>query len=482
MKVFVGYPPLRGKGTPTLGQNRQFQWFHHPSFIYPLVPASAATLLANAGYAVAWKDAIAEGLSWEAFAEYLSEQKPDLIALETKTPVVRQHWEQTRLLKKLLPRSRIVLMGDHVTALPDETMRLSEADYALLGGDYDFSLLRLAEHLSRGAPLGPGFLHRESGSVETTGPFDLSGDLDSLPLIDRDLTRWNLYGELLYKRTPFTYTMAGRDCPHGRCTFCAWTVLYPKFRVRSPRNLVSEIRLLVERYGVREVFDDTGSFPAGGWLEEFCRLMTAERLHERVLFSANFRFEHLDPRRAEMMKRAGFRLLKLGLESANDSTLERLDKKLTRRQIIEGCEAAKAARLEVHLTVMLGYPWESLADIQRTIRLVRTLMREGLADMLQSTVIVPYPGTRLYREALDHGWFRVPPDAYERFDMTEPVLATPGVPPERLMRLCRQVYESFFEPRYLLRRMLSLGNIDELRFVGRGLGALAGHLRDFSRS
>ena len=49
MKIFISYPPLEGKGTPLLGQNRQFQWFHNPSFIYPMVAASAATLLASRG-------------------------------------------------------------------------------------------------------------------------------------------------------------------------------------------------------------------------------------------------------------------------------------------------------------------------------------------------------------------------------------------------------------------------------------------------
>jgi len=59
MKIFVSFPPLEGKGTPMLGQNRQFQWFHNPSFIYPMVPASAATLLKEKGHEVFWDDGIA---------------------------------------------------------------------------------------------------------------------------------------------------------------------------------------------------------------------------------------------------------------------------------------------------------------------------------------------------------------------------------------------------------------------------------------
>ena len=60
MKISISYPPLSGvNGTPMISQNRQYQVFSAPTFIYPVVPAYAATLLANAGYDVVWDDGIA---------------------------------------------------------------------------------------------------------------------------------------------------------------------------------------------------------------------------------------------------------------------------------------------------------------------------------------------------------------------------------------------------------------------------------------
>src|SRR5450756_1274035 len=93
MKVAVSYPPLGDSRYPTLGQNRQFQWFHNPSFIYPMVPAWAATMLKEMGHDVIWNDAIA--MRWKAndFWEFIAKERPDLIVLETKTPVVKKHWE-----------------------------------------------------------------------------------------------------------------------------------------------------------------------------------------------------------------------------------------------------------------------------------------------------------------------------------------------------------------------------------------------------
>ena len=68
MRVLVAYPPMESaKGSPMLTQNRQFQWFNEPSYLYPCVPASAATLLQSKGHNVRWVDCIAEHRDAEQF-------------------------------------------------------------------------------------------------------------------------------------------------------------------------------------------------------------------------------------------------------------------------------------------------------------------------------------------------------------------------------------------------------------------------------
>ena len=92
MKIAITYPPFKDqKRTPLLSQNRQFQWFHHPTFIYPVVPAQAATLLKKAGYEIVWLDGIAEGWSYDQWLKELRKASPDLIVMETKTPVIKRH-------------------------------------------------------------------------------------------------------------------------------------------------------------------------------------------------------------------------------------------------------------------------------------------------------------------------------------------------------------------------------------------------------
>lgn len=486
MEVMIAYPPIEGvRGTPMLGQNRQYQVFHNPSYIYPMVPASAATLLKENGCEVMWLDGIAQRLTYRDFLRKFCDAHPDVVAIETKTPVVQYHWGVIEELKCLYPDTKVVLMGDHVTYFPEESLHKSKADYVITGGDYDFALNDISRHLngqiSIDEALG-GIWYREGLEVKNTGNFDLKGDLDRLPFIDRDLTKWRLYGEKFYKRPPFTYTMAGRDCQWAKCSFCSWTALYPKFRRRSVENVLDEIGHLIENYGVREIFDDTGTFPAGEWLSEFCQGMIARGYNKRVLFSCNFRFDFLKRDLARLMKKAGFRLLKLGLESANDQTLQLLSKGTTAEDIIWGCRIAKDAGLEVHLTIMVGYPWETRQDAERTYRLARRLMTGGFADMLQATMVVPYPGTGLYEEALRNNWFRFRPQEYERYDMQEPLLETPDMAPEEVVRLCDKIYRIFLSPRFFMRYVKKIKSPEDIAFIGRGAKAVLGHILDFLRA
>jgi len=482
MKVMIAFPPLLyAKGIAQVTQNRQFQWFSRPTFIFPMIPASAATLLDKNDFEIRFLDAIAQGWSYKQFLDFVQKENPNLIAVETKTPIIRQHWEMVDHLKKSFPEMQIALMGDHVTALPEESMKMSATDFVLTGGDFDASLLQLCEHLEYGGKKPSGLWYRDGADIRNTGSFAALKNLDALPFIDRELTKFHLYFENWYKRKPFAYMMAGRDCPWARCTFCAWTVLFPKFRCRSPERHLDEVEYLVRKHRVREVFDDTGTFPPGKWLERFCEGMVERGFNEEVLFSCNFRYDYINRESCKLMKKAGFRLLKMGLESANQTTLDKINKNLKVQQIIDGSKAAKEAGLEVHLTMMVGFPWETREEASRTLALARELMEAGLADVLQSTVVVPYPGTELHRQAIDFDWFRIDPHDYERYDMTEPVLETRDMTPAEVLRLCDEIYRVYLSPKYILHRFLkSMLSKDDFVLNIRGVKAAVGHVKDFA--
>jgi len=477
----ITYPPLKGKGSPMLTQNRQFQWFTEPSYLYPCVPASAATLLESMGHEVVWNDCIAEGRDRATWERLVRDAQPQVVAMETKSPVVRQHWELAARVKELAPGCRVVLFGDHVAGNPIETLERSVVDYALTGGDYDFSLASLVDHLEKGTELDGGFWFREEdGDIANTGPYRQSRKLEELPFMDRDLTNAHLYFEKWKKRLPFMWTMAGRDCPYGKCTFCSWTVTYPQFSVVSPEHLCDEMELLISRYGAREIFDDTGALPTGNWLVRLCEEMVRRRINESILFDCNFRFDYFTPKNVQLMKKAGFRKLILGIESASERTLDILDKDLTREVIVEGCKMATMAGLQPHLTLMVGYPWETQEDAYKTLDLARELMHKGWAHHLQATVVMPYPGTPLFELCQRNGWIRFGPEEYERYDMTEPVCALTDMDAEQVVQLAGQFYKLYLHPRFLAKQLAELRSPEDLDYAMRGVRAIWGHVKDFA--
>ena len=492
MKIIFSYPPLdTAKGFPTLGQNRQFQYFTEPTLIYPVIPATAATMLRDAGHEVLWNDCVAEGINRDGYFRLLKEEKPDLIVFETKTPVVKEHWQLIDEIKRLpLTANRLpltVLLGDHVTALPEESMRNSKVDFILTGGDYDFLLKNLCDNLDRKNPHSPfpiphslekGIWYRENDQIKNTGPFTLNHNLDQAPFIDRELTKWELYAfkNGNYRRTPGTYIMSGRDCWWGKCTFCSWPQLYPKFRVRSVDNVLDEIGVLIEKYPIREIMDDTGTFPRGEWLRNFCRGVIKRGFNKKIGFDCNFRFGAATSEDYRLMKEAGFRFLLFGLESGNQATLDRLNKNMKIETIIESCRLARKAGLYPHITIMFGYPWESLEEARKTYELGRWLLRKGYAYTMQATVVVPYPGTLLYQECRDQNWLLT--NEWADFDMKNPVMKTP-FPAEELMKLVQKMYSIAFDPLFLAHKVMSIRDLSDIQFFLRAGKKVIGHIKDF---
>ena len=458
-RVAIAYPPLEcEKGVALLTQNRQFQWFSRPTYIFPVVPATAATMLKKAGHDVLFLDGIAAQLTSEEFDRRLADFQPDYVVVETKTPVVKRHWKWIAA-----HGYKVIMVGDHVTALPQESIGKPGVWAVIPGGDWDYGL----------CDFFAGDCH---GGVY---PFALRDSLKDAPWIDRDLVHWELYAKKNgnFRRTPGTYVMSGRDCWHGKCTFCSWTTLYPKYRTRDPIDVVDEIEMLVTKYGVKEVMDDSGTFPVGEWLTTFCDEMIRRGLPKKVRIDCNMRFGRLTFDDYRLMRRAGFQFVLFGVESANQATLDRFCKALKVEDVVQGCEWAHKAGLDVHLTFMFGHAWEGPKEIANTVALARRLLARGWASTLQCTLTIPYPGTPLFRE-LEAADGLVTKD-WDEYDMRRAITKTPLATEAEIKCAIQQVYRGFLQPAALWHRLTSTRTLFDFGFYYRGVRSLIGHLLDF---
>ena len=255
-----------------------------------------------------------------------------------------------------------------ISYLPLEMFENGKVDYAITGGDYDFVAVNLLNHIHKGEALEGGVYWRASDKkikakpvaklklkngkeIFHSGPASLKHDLNSLPFVDRDLTKWKLYAyeNGNYKYTPGTYMYSGRDCWWNRCTFCVWDhTINPRGSYRSftPERLFAEVKHVVDNYGIKEIFDDAGTMFIGPKLKKFCELLISSGYNKKVVYGCNMRFNALTQEYYDLMGKAGFRFILYRMESANQKTLDKLDKGTKEADTINGSRMASKAGLE----------------------------------------------------------------------------------------------------------------------------------------
>src|SRR3990167_9644851 len=141
--------------------------------------------------------------------------------------------------------------------------------------------------------------------IEDDSKIDVN--FENLPYPDRILTdakhnRWQVYGN--YRKHPATHIMASNLCWYGKCTFCIDTTKLQAGEhrgLRSVDHVIEEIDDLIAN-GYKEVFDDSGTFPVGSWLEEFCHKMQSRK--SKIMIGCNMKPIKLD---YKMMANAGFK-------------------------------------------------------------------------------------------------------------------------------------------------------------------------------
>ena len=486
MKIAIIYPPIfRNNKIPLLGQNRQFKFTNSNQIkIYPLIPASLATILKQNGHSVLWLDAINKKIF--DFNKKLTDFNPDFIFIETKAPIIKKHWEWINEYKKKLLSCKFILFGDHVSFLPEESLKNSPVDFVITGGDYDITGAQLIEHLSGRGNMPSGIYFKVNETIKNTGTALLYDNIDILPFIDRDLTDWKTYGEA-YLYRPCAYILTGRGCGRegkeigGICTFCIWQHAFwqRKARLRSPYNIAEEIEMLVKKYKVFEIFDDneSGAIWSYNWLSDFLIEIEKRKLKGKFVISSNARAEDLTEEKCKLMKRIGYRLLKVGLESGNTETLKRIGKLETIEQIKENIKRAKNYGFKILMTIMVGYPWEKEDDVKKTYDVAKELMfyKTHFGDSLQASIVMPYPGTPLYKDAQKNNWLTEYAFDYENFDMEHNILKSDI----ETTYWCRKIWYIHTHPLFLIKSLFSIKSLRDIDIALRGINSLFGHLKDY---
>lgn len=444
-------------------QNRNVQFFEKPNFLLSIVHAQAATWLKQLGYDVMWDDGSAQLKTYDKWFADLVAFKPDVVVFEGTTPVMKFYWQQIDKVKAALPKCIVIMTGYHSMRRPEETIQMSSADIVLRSSHIDFVLKRLIPYIDEhddwreSCQVDGLVFRRDDGSVRSTGAFKQVEPLDESPDIDRNLVRWKDYayenGNFL--NTPGTYaTSVIRDCMFGKCTFCRYNGPDLTFSMRSVERSLDEYQRLIEDHGVREIFDDSGVWYRGEQARQFAKGIIDRGLHKKdCYFGFNTRFGYLDEETISLLGKANFRFVLLGLEAGDDETLIRLNKGYTVDAVEQNLKMLTKYGLHPHLTMMVGYYWQTQEQLNQTVEKVRHYMFSGIARTLQVTICIPLDYTPYHMECINKGVLLT--EDYDDFDMSKVIVKTP-IPHERYYVAIRQILGIAFHPKFVLRQLLFL--------------------------
>src|SRR5579884_988924 len=373
------------------------------SFWYPTWLAQAAAMVPD-GKLI---DSAPHGID---LATILREARSyDLAVLHTSSPSFGSDVRAVEALKAVNPRLKAGFVGAKVAVEPDASLKASPSIDFVAGNEFDFTIKEIAE--GRDWPHIRGLSYRDrDGAIRHNEPREILEDMDQLPFVcpvyRRDLTIEKYFiGYLLH---PYISLYTGRGCK-SRCTFCLWpqTIGGHKYRTRSVENVIEEIAWAKMAFPqVKEFFFDDDTFT-----DDLPRAQEiAKGLGKLgVTWSCNAK-ANVPRDTLEVLKDNGLRLLLVGYESGNQQILHNIKKGMridVAKRFTKDCHDLG---IRIHGTFIMGLPGETKETIQETIRFAREIN----PHTIQVSLAAPYPGTFLYKQAVENGW--LPEDESELVD------------------------------------------------------------------
>lgn len=364
----------------------------------PLGLLYIAAMLENADHEVKILD---PNLHNTPLSELIDEAKsfePELIGLTTVTPTFNAAQRIAFELKKVLPKVPIIMGGPHVSALPEQTLKLTPCVDFVVVGEGELTIIDLVRALEKKKTdfFGiNGICYRNNGEVMLTPNRPGIEDLDTIPYPAYHLLPVTKYApSVVYRvREISTSIMSSRGCP-ASCTFCANQVMGRKLRTHSIDYLLGLIRHLIDVYKIRHFHIMDDNFIADQERAmEICRRIIKEKLNITwFIFARTDHCQNIEL--LKMMKKAGCIYVQLGIESGNTAVLQQLGKKISKETMLRTCMNLKRIGLHYFNSFMIGNPMDTKETVMETIDFALQLD----SIMAGFNILIPYPGTAIFKK------------------------------------------------------------------------------------
>jgi radical SAM superfamily enzyme YgiQ (UPF0313 family) len=430
----------------------------------PIGLAYLASVLRD-GHDVKVLDANVLGYSFDYVRRELKEFYPDVVGITSVTPSIYQTYQVAKIAKDVREDCKVIVGGPHATFLPNQTLKECRFIDIIVRSEGEETIMELAETLEKGEwETVKGITFRKGNNIMSNEPRSFIKDIDKIPFPSWDLLSMDKYH---FCGQRYASMLTSRGCPFN-CTFCASSRLFGGFwRGRSPENVVEEIRILNEKFGIKniEFVDDTFTFDQKR-AERICEEIVREGLD--ISWGASSRVDTLSRRLVEKMKKAGCWILFLGIESGCQKILDAVGKRITIEHARKAVKIVKEAGIQVLGSFIIGFLQDTIETINETIRFAKTLN----LDYAEFSILTPYPGTPIYEHAKKNSLLLT--EDWSKYTGLEPTIKIEGVSSSKLKSLLQRAYLTLYlTPKNIYNWLKNR----QLTLIKSALKALTNHLK-----
>ena len=464
-KIYLIYPP-----SPVMNREERCQ---QPTddliVIPPLAPLDLmyfASIARDVGFEPIIRDYSYPVSSYDDFTIDLKKIAPKYILVNVATPTLENDLMSLRIAKEVFGDSiTTIAKGAHFSFLAKQVLQSHDFIDIAICGEGELTL----KEILQGSPLSEikGICYRDDYEIVENQRRPFNENLDDLPYPARDLIDNSLYIRPDNNKKQAVIKVS-RGCPY-HCFFCLATPLNGRIvRKRSAENIIGEIRECVEKYGINNFIFWSDIFNLDKeWTRDLCRKIIESGL--KITFSTNTRADSADMETIMLMKKAGCRLVSIGVESGSQYMLDKMGKKITLSQIVNTVKAFKKSGIQIYAYYVIGLPWETKETIKDTLNFAKKLNTDYVSFYTATALV----GTTFY-------------DYVENSSLGEldyshpyyfPTVRTHELSSQEIFEYHKKmVREYYLRPLYILKMLLKIRSFAQLsNYIKAGLRVLKRH-------
>lgn len=316
---------------------------------------------------------------------------PDFIGFGVLSSYCTATQRMIRRVRETMPDKIVVCGGKHPTPKPGDLLRHG-ADYCVIG-EGEITIVELLDSLNFDLPPAgvQGIAYLENGEEVRTAPRPFL-PLDAIKRPAFELIDYQKYIDIRLHSIPGHFLRAGfifasRGCPFS-CNYCSQNIK-GLYRERSIDDVIDEIRWQQDHYIIEAmVFLDDLFYFKENRVQEFCHKVI--ELDIDLKYYCHARIDIVSEETVALMKKAGFIMLAVGLESGSDRILFLMNKKTTARKIEEAFTIYNRVGMDIFAHTIVGHPDETAEDLELT----RALIQKIRPTMVPVNYYMPMPGTK----------------------------------------------------------------------------------------